>query len=93
MPGAVTENETAQNGCPVIPWRTSRIWVRWGSKPASGRAFSIACSLLKRICDCWQLWAANAVTASSARTAARPRHENRAGARVRFSAKPSRPSA
>ena len=64
-PAPGTENDTAQNGRPLRPWRTSRTCVRSGVKPASGRAIAIARSFEKRIWDCWQLCAAKIVTPSS----------------------------
>jgi hypothetical protein len=76
-----------------MPWRTSRTCVRSGANPAFGRAVVIARSFEKRTCDCWQLVAANAVTAIRPATASTARQENRARGRVRFSANPSRPSA
>src|SRR5215213_6241852 len=67
--------ETAQNGWPVSPWRTSRTCVRSGVKPARGAAVRIACSLLRRTCDCWQLCAATNVTPNRATTARTPRRD------------------
>src|SRR5919106_370357 len=37
-----------------MPWRSSRICVRCGSKFTWRSAVAIACSWLIRTCDCWQ---------------------------------------
>ncbi len=50
-----SDRETNQKGFRLRPCRSSRIWVDPGLKSICRSAIAIACSLVTRICDCWQL--------------------------------------
>ena len=92
--GPPTENETAQNGWPVRPWRTSRTCVRSGVE--AGLGARVRDRLLLVQADLRLLAAVGHERAvRRAARALRRRRASRSGrARlVRFSAKPSRPSA
>src|SRR5665809_169200 len=76
LPFAI-DSDTNQNGCLSRPWRRSRICVFSGVNSTSCSAAAIACSLVIRICESWQLRATKNASRSTATTTPNRGHVGR----------------